>query len=154
MLNTWRSNFILLSTKFSLFLFLFLWLLQPEHRAVQRHWTLYTIQYLLQYSMSLVPGWSGDVPWLRADTGVTSSPRSGVGVSSRPPMFLLLRAWPLRPLRPPGPANMLAQLPVLRVSRQPEPEPKGSSLTNSTDLMLRETFSKAFNFEQDTVFES
>ena len=50
---------------------------------MQRHWTLYTIQYLLQYSMSLVQGWSGDVPWLRADTGVTSSPRSGVGVSSR-----------------------------------------------------------------------
>ena len=43
----------------------FLWL---EHRAVQWHWTLNTIQYLLQYSVSTT---HDDVLWAEADTGVT-----------------------------------------------------------------------------------
>ena len=81
----------------------FLWL---EHRAVQWHWTLYTIQYLLQYSMSLVtddnvhvmfPGRRPTPEWHPVES-------SGVGVSSPPLGAGLANAtWPPQlPMRVPS----------------------------------------------------
>ena len=140
MSNTWRCNFILLSTNllyFNIFPSSFFsfcgycdWNTEPCNDTghfIQSSTFCNTQCPWSRAGLVMFPGWGLTPEWHPAPAQVSGS-------APGPPMFLLLRAWPLLPLEPPGPANMLAQLPVLRVSHQPEPEPKGSSATYSTDL--------------------
>ena len=107
-------------------------ILWREHRAVQRHWTLYTIQYLLQYSMSRP---LSGVPGLEADTGVTQGQSSGVEFSSVPAHH----RGPPRHLAPP------LQLPVLHQSRRPGQTHQTELLTLKDSINIKtKTFLKGF----------
>ena len=108
-------------------------ILWREHRAVQRHWTLYTIQYLLQYSMSRP---LSGVPGLEADTGVTQGQSSGVEFSS-------CAGSPPRLTPPPGPATAAACAAPEPETRPASPNSIISTLKDSINIKTK-TFLKGF----------